>query len=52
MFALVGGFMYIGYLYGKTDSGNRNKYTPKQFPYNDNHHIYKNGDPTQRLKIN
>ncbi|CAB4031554.1 NADH dehydrogenase [ubiquinone] 1 beta subcomplex subunit 8, mitochondrial-like [Paramuricea clavata] len=52
MFALVGGFMYIGYLYGKTDSGNRNKYTPKQFPYNDNHHIYKDGDPTQRLKIN
>ena len=26
MFALVGGFMYIGYLYGKTNSGNRNKY--------------------------
>lgn len=50
-FALLGGFMYAGYLYGNTKQGNRNDYTPKEFPYNDNHIIYKDGDPKQRLKL-
>ncbi len=32
MFALVGGFVYIGYLYGKTKSGNRNNYVSLMCP--------------------
>ncbi|XP_046845248.1 NADH dehydrogenase [ubiquinone] 1 beta subcomplex subunit 8, mitochondrial-like [Xenia sp. Carnegie-2017] len=51
MFSLLAVFMYVGYLYGKTERGNRCKYTPKQFPYNEDLHIYKDGDPKQRLRL-